>query len=68
MSDPARVLRGVAVHREIIADHSVNPDVGCITHCQTCDAEFSFYPCRTGRLVAAIYADRRGYKEEWASK
>lgn len=35
MSDPARVLRGVAVHREIIADHSVNPDVGCITHFQT---------------------------------
>ncbi len=63
--DPSRVLREIEAKRKILAEHQTDPDVGCITTCKTCDAEFAFYPCRTLRLLAVVYRDHPDYDGAW---
>jgi hypothetical protein len=66
--DPARVLREIDAKRKLIGWHR-----------QTTQEEFSSgayrtvgcrcydgWPCTTLRLLALPYADRPGYREEWA--
>jgi hypothetical protein len=61
--DPARVLREIDAKRRIIAEHALNGWV-----CTTCDngEVEQVFPCPTLRLLAVVYADREGYREEWA--
>jgi hypothetical protein len=61
--DPARVLREIDVKRRILAEHALNGWV-----CDTCDngEVEQVFPCPTLRLLALPYADRPGYREEWA--
>jgi hypothetical protein len=67
--DPARVLREIDAKRQLVELHApgemkdVDGDV-----CMACDlrGEGPFYPCATLRLLALPYADRPGYREEWA--
>ena len=65
LANADRVLREVEAKRAILADHATDPEVGCITSCKTCDAEFSLYPCRTVRLLALPYADHPDYDQSW---
>jgi hypothetical protein len=62
-NDPARVLREIDAKRRIIAEHALNGWV-----CTTCDngEVEQVFPCPTLRLLALPYADREGYREEWA--
>lgn len=62
--DPARVLREIDAKRRIIAEHALNGWV-----CSTCDdgeVPPQAFPCPTLRLLALPYADRPGYRKEWA--
>src|SRR5690242_7238556 len=72
--DPARVLRGVAAHREMLAAVAswADPHPG-----RPCDDDDSNEPCQlhvaAGRrlppyvlhILASIYADRPGYDPSW---
>ena len=60
---PARVLREIDAKRRILAEHPLNGWV-----CDTCDngEVDQVFPCPTLRLLALPYADRPGYREEWA--
>lgn len=65
--DPARVLREVAVKREILALHRPDRWGGCYTCGQDdgygqIDAER--FPCQTVRLLASPYAEP-GHEPEW---
>lgn len=62
--DPARVLREIDAKRRILAEHALNGWV-----CSTCDdgeVPPQAFPCPTLRLLALPYADRPGYRAEWA--
>lgn len=67
--DPARVLREVEAKRAILAVHAqLNGSIWC----QTCDPgadpfgdSEAWYPCRTMRLLAAVYIDHADYQQEW---
>ncbi|MHB9857649.1 DUF6221 family protein [Streptomyces sp. YIM S03343] len=62
--DPVRVLRETDARRRIIAEHALNGWV-----CSTCDdgeVPPQAFPCPTLRLLALPYADKPGYREEWA--
>nr|WP_237281383.1 DUF6221 family protein [Streptomyces caniscabiei] len=67
--DPARVLREIDAKRRIIAEHTVTEpyafegETGTITYCPIC---LSDGKCPTLRLLALPFADREGYREEWA--
>lgn len=61
--DPARVLREIDAKRRILSEHALNGWV-CST-CDNGDVDQTF-PCPTLRLLALPYADRPGYREEWA--
>lgn len=74
--DPARVLREVEAKRRLLDEHK--PDGW---DCSTCAAPETYdddadgnrewsrdsksFPCLTVRLLASVYADRPGYREEW---
>jgi hypothetical protein len=73
--DPARVLGEVKIFRLIIEVHDPSraeyPEIG---DCPVCISDQSRYPelwesdkapCATLRLLAAIFDDRPGYREEW---
>lgn len=71
--DPAHVLAQVAAHRAIVEMHrehyvewvDVEGDDRFAWSCTSgCDPEDG-YPCPTLRALAAIYADRDGWREEW---
>ena len=70
--DPARVLRQIEAKRELLALHAAEwIDTGDADgndrsgyFCAECDGKT--FPCRTLRLLAAVYADRPGYQEGWA--
>lgn len=74
----SRVLRQVQAHRAILDLHSPRSDYQgrqvceyCADLCHSrsglgCDDPDAPYPCDTVRLLAGIYSDRDGYKEEWA--
>lgn len=80
--DPARVLRQVQAHRAILDEHQpaegwahgpgTNMDRGQV--CGTCAGTDRFedlvgvtFPCATLRLIASIYSDRDGYRQEWSA-
>jgi hypothetical protein len=69
--DPARVLAECDAKRRIIAQHDVDDG-----DCRTCfdpnttndwpeNMVQQCWPCPTLRLLAAVYSDRPGYREEW---
>lgn len=64
--DPARALRGIEVKRAIMALHTQSIRDG---GCQVCDVpggrRLRPDACTTVRMLAAEYADRPGYREEW---
>lgn len=67
--DPARVLRTVEAKRQLLVEHAgtenyVYTDDGTPA-CSTCGDSTIRFPCRTVRILAAEYADRDGYREEW---
>lgn len=71
--DPARVLREIDAKRQLIARHAesdfpYNPDDGPGDYSWTaqCDGCHEDAPCTTLRILAAVYADRPGYRPEWA--
>jgi hypothetical protein len=72
--DPAHVLAVCEAHRRIVELHV--EDEGVCRVCQwdrDCDQPVYthnddpawLYPCPTLRALAAIYADRDGFREEW---
>lgn len=68
--DPARVLREVEAKRRIIELHPLvtytdeEPGYRQILNDHTCPGRQA--PCTTLRLLALPYADRPGYRQEWA--
>jgi len=58
---PARVLREVEAHRRILAAHRPGSDP-----CDAHDASLRTIECETLRLLASIYSDRPGFRQEWA--
>lgn len=70
--DPARTLREVEMVRAILAEHATVTAAFSGQICRVCwttrkegPLEGDPYPCRTLRLVAAIWSDHPDYKEEW---
>lgn len=80
--DPANVtyqerspqaLREVEAKRGLLALHTpselgtwVGDDDDREPACATCGDLTTWFPCRTLRLLASVYADRPGYQEGWA--
>jgi hypothetical protein len=69
----ARALREVAAKRAIVDLHPRHVDDvdGTPDTCGACFVDlyaptFEPWPCLTLRHLAAVYADRSGYKSEWA--
>ena len=64
--DPKRTLREVTAKRAIVADHAA---LSSSVWCRICDPGFSnqdaYYPCRTVRIIAAVYVDHPDYRQEW---
>ncbi|MGW2933965.1 DUF6221 family protein [Streptomyces sp. NPDC001156] len=70
--DPARVLHEIGAKRKVVNLHrairSPQPDGITNLDCSTCGGEETLspsWPCPTIRLLASVYADRPGYREEW---
>lgn len=63
--DPARVLAEIAAKRRILDLHAFGgtPPLSAADECRECVSDF---PCPTVRLLALPYADRPGYRPEWA--
>ncbi len=59
--DPAWVLADVAVKRAILDEHRC--DNGDSAVCGRCTP--APYPCRTVKLLGALYAHRPGFQEAW---
>lgn len=57
--DPARVLADIAAKRRRLERHT--PGDGAF--CGACEQE---WPCEDVRIDASVYADRPGYKPQWA--
>lgn len=76
--DPARVLREIDAKRQLVKLHgraTLRAGGGAqyyatTTVCRSCEPNLQFpeesWPCSTLRLLASVYADRDGYREEWA--
>ena len=66
--DPARVLAECEAKRRIVAAHVTHPvhavDSGEYVG-DGCSCGYPF-PCVTLRALASVYADREGFREEWA--
>jgi hypothetical protein len=67
--DPASVLRDIAAKRAIVDLH-ICPCPDDCGECGACSgahhADPTYAPCPTLRHLAAAYADRDGYRPEWA--
>jgi hypothetical protein len=59
--DPARVLAEVDAKRRILDEHLPGTDP-----CDAHDASLRTIECNTLRFLALPYADRPGYRPEWA--
>lgn len=69
--DPARVLREIEAKRRTLALHSAPTGHACSTTDETgynfnYDEVSPADACTTLRLLATVYSDRPGYREEWA--
>jgi hypothetical protein len=68
--DPARVLREVDAKRRTLALHSAATGHSCSTTDET-GYNFNYDEvspgdaCTTLRLLASVYADRDGYRDDW---
>lgn len=67
---PERVLTQCEAHLKILAEHSpydtMAGGVGIV--CSSCAGGGGFnadWPCRTIRVLTAVYVDRPGYRDEW---
>lgn len=81
--DPARVLAEIDAKRQLLDLHEPRPSGSiirsgptqcgyCADLCHSrsglgCDSPDAPYPCDTVRLLAQPYADRPGWRAEWAS-
>jgi Family of unknown function (DUF6221) len=72
--DPARVLREVEAKRQILAEHErrLTVPASCgrcfdatIDDSKSAGTWMAPYPCRTLRLLAAVYADHPDYDPAW---
>ncbi len=65
--DPGRVLREVAAKRALMREMESVPGVifACDDECE-CGPGLPGRTCRMVRHLAAVYADRSGYRPEWA--
>lgn len=70
--DPARVLRDIAAKRELLKVHAASEagtwvlgDEDDEPACRTCGDLTVRHPCKTLRLLAAVYEDREGYLDSW---
>lgn len=69
-----RALVECAAKRQTVALHTVTSQMGepvcnvCNLRCSPADGNCAQepWPCTTLRAVASVYADRAGYREEWA--
>lgn len=64
-----QILAQIAGHRALLAEHLVAHTGTSYQHCIRC-ADHEAHdalrgPCRTVRVLGAIYSDRPGYREEW---
>ncbi|GED89337.1 DUF6221 family protein [Streptomyces sp. 6-11-2] len=62
--DPERALREIDAKRQLLAIHRRyvdEPDQACLG----CAGGIEWVSCPVVRTVAAVYADRPGYKESW---
>jgi hypothetical protein len=68
--DPACVLAECETKKQTMELHSPQQDTERSLACQTCGVPDGWWdvawPCDTLRLLAALYADRPGYRPEWA--
>ena len=76
--DPARVLQEIDAKRQLVKLHgrAILRAGGGAQHfdtttvCRSCEPSYQFpelsWPCPTLRLLASVYADRPGYRQEWA--
>lgn len=69
--DPARVLRDIDAKRQLLDLHGATPgyvggDDDDAPACRVCGDLTVSFPCRTLRLLALPYADKPGYRREWA--
>ena len=76
--DPARALRDVAAKRAILELHKPQPKPGYgndLPRCLAClsardrwqeDWQADPWPCRTVRLLAAVWDGHPDYRQEWA--
>lgn len=73
--DPAGVLREIDAKRRMLSEHAPSRPKGRPSmerHCQSCttpqawDDTANEANCLTLRLIALPYADRPGYRQEWA--
>lgn len=64
---PPLMLARIAADRRILEVHEPDPRLPSV--CTTCGEPLEYtvdWPCETVRLLASPYADRPGYREEWA--
>jgi hypothetical protein len=60
------MLARIAADRQILALHAGHPvNLDNEIRCTECTSDQLHYPCRTVRLLASVYAERPGYREEW---
>jgi hypothetical protein len=63
-SGSRRALQEVKIFRELLDLHGNygTPPLSSMDECRDC---VNTWPCPTVRLLAAIFSDRPGYREEW---
>jgi hypothetical protein len=69
LHDPAAVLRKVEAHRRILDLHVTRDGTGGTWDTDPaalCNEDSDVQPCSTLRLLASVYSDRPGYRQEWA--
>jgi hypothetical protein len=62
--DPGRAVAEVGVKRRILAEHPEDEDGFCGDGVGLVGCKWA-YPCPTVRLLAVLYADCPGFRDEW---
>ena len=63
--DPARVIAEIDAKRRLLDEHQIDRNSECETCRERGLERNQVWPCLTVRLLAVVYADRPGYREEW---
>lgn len=61
-NDPTRMLREAAAKRDVLALHDNGNVLDSCSYCHEA------WPCRTVRILAAVYSDHPDYRQEWADR